>query len=62
MRFGSNLHSKFEASTIAVQPAAGRRRVCDATRRHKVMDIIVLGIGVAFFALALGYVTACDRL
>jgi len=26
------------------------------------MDVIMLAIGAAFFALAIGYVYACDRL
>jgi hypothetical protein len=28
----------------------------------KMLDLIMLAIGIAFFALSIGYVYACDRL
>jgi hypothetical protein len=28
----------------------------------QMMDIIMLGLGLAFFALSVGYTIACDRL
>jgi len=31
-------------------------------RRHSMMDVIMIAIGVVFFALSIGYVYACDRL
>jgi len=39
---------------------SGRKRIQQL--RHKVFDLVMLGIGVGFFALAIGYVAACDRL
>ena len=35
-----------------------------ATRRkeHPMLDIILLAMGLAFFALSVGYTIACDRL
>jgi hypothetical protein len=29
---------------------------------HSMMDVILLGLGLCFFALAIGYAHACDRL
>jgi hypothetical protein len=31
-------------------------------REHQMLDLIMLAIGLAFFALSIGYVYACDRL
>jgi hypothetical protein len=31
-------------------------------RSSEMLDIIMLAIGLAFFALSIGYVYACDRL
>jgi hypothetical protein len=51
-----------------------QNRVCAPTagiRRHRagfllgdisMMDLIMIAIGVVFFALSIGYVYACDRL
>jgi hypothetical protein len=36
---------------------SGRR-----ARSSEMLDIIMLAIGVVFFALSIGYVYACDRL
>ncbi|MEP6565927.1 MAG: hypothetical protein ABJB10_12380 [Mesorhizobium sp.] len=33
-----------------------------AEARNSTMDIIVVGIGVLFFALSFAYVKACDRI
>ncbi|WP_314947048.1 hypothetical protein [Bradyrhizobium cosmicum] len=38
---------------------AGYRR---ATRRPSMMDILMLALSFAFFALAIGYTYACERL
>jgi hypothetical protein len=32
------------------------------SRRLQMLDLIMLAIGLAFFALSLGYTYACDRL
>jgi hypothetical protein len=29
---------------------------------HSMMDVVMLAIGFAFFALSIGYVYACDQL
>jgi hypothetical protein len=36
------------------------QRAC--RKEHYMMDVIMLAIGLAFFALSVGYVMACDRL
>jgi hypothetical protein len=47
-------------------PAGRLRNSCsghkDATRSIPMMDILMLALGFAFFALAIGYTYACERL
>jgi hypothetical protein len=47
-------------------PAGCLRNSCsrhkDATRSIPMMDILMLALGLAFFALAIGYTYACERL
>jgi hypothetical protein len=31
-------------------------------QEHQMLDLIMLAIGIAFFALSVGYTIACDRL
>jgi hypothetical protein len=31
-------------------------------KEHPMMDLVMLAIGLAFFALSVGYAVACDRL
>jgi hypothetical protein len=31
-------------------------------REHRMLDVIMLAIGLGFFALSVGYTIACDRL
>jgi hypothetical protein len=38
------------------------RRVTGCQRRIGMLDTILLAAGVVFFAVALAYVTACDRM
>ena len=33
-----------------------------ARKEHQMLDLIVLAIGLGFFALSVGYTFACDRL
>jgi hypothetical protein len=33
-----------------------------SARRISMMDVIMIAIGLVFFALSIGYVYACDRL
>ena len=47
------------------QGCARRHRICfhkDFIRSTSMLDLIMLAIGLAFFALSIGYVYACDRL
>ena len=41
---------------VAADAAFARRQ------EHSMLDIIMLAIGLGFFALSVGYVYACDRL
>lgn len=41
----------------SVAPASGTQ-----TRSNPMMDILMLALGFAFFALAIGYTYACERL
>jgi hypothetical protein len=54
---------------IALLPTSsvGSPRKCcsryrDATRSNPMMDILMLALGFGFFALAIGYTYACERL
>jgi hypothetical protein len=38
------------------------RRNRTRRKEHPMMDVIMLAIGLGFFALSVGYVLACDRL
>jgi hypothetical protein len=51
-------------SNRACAPTAGlRRRYADFLLGDiPMMDVIMIAIGVVFFALSIGYVYACDRL
>ncbi|WP_407120014.1 hypothetical protein [Bradyrhizobium sp. STM 3561] len=54
-------------SAVAPQRrAAGRPRIIaghkDTTRIISMMDILMLALGFVFFALAVGYTYACERL
>jgi hypothetical protein len=31
-------------------------------KEHPMLDIVLLALGLAFFALSVGYTVACDRL
>jgi hypothetical protein len=31
-------------------------------REHLMLDVVMLAIGLAFFAISIGYAYACDRL
>jgi hypothetical protein len=44
--------------------ASGRRSDlhAHAARSIPMMDVVMLAIGLGFFALSVGYVVACDRL
>jgi hypothetical protein len=53
------------ASLPELRPGPPRKccsREGDATRNKPMMDILMLALGFAFFALAIGYTYACERL
>ena len=43
-------------------PRETRCAAARACKEHQMLDLIMLAIGLAFFALSLGYSYACDRL
>jgi hypothetical protein len=45
---------------LRVSPAV--RRFTGWQRRTEMLDAIMMAAGVAFFALAIAYVAACDRM
>jgi hypothetical protein len=50
---------------VALLDATARHPNPDRARMHRdilMLDIIVLALGFAFFALAIGYTYACERL
>ncbi|WP_441238068.1 hypothetical protein [Bradyrhizobium sp. 930_D9_N1_4] len=51
---------------MSTSPVGFRERVAPeiegATRSNPMMDILMLALGFAFFALAIGYTYACERL
>ena len=53
-------------SLLSTSSAGSPRKCCsryrDATRSNPMMDILMLALGFAFFALAIGYTYACERL
>jgi hypothetical protein len=50
------------ASHRRAAKGACRARSADATRSIHMLDIVMLAIGLVFFALSVGYTVACDRL
>ncbi|RUU11507.1 hypothetical protein EOD23_10315 [Mesorhizobium sp. USDA-HM6] len=55
-------HRQGDVRSHAVFDLARCRRKSQAKARNAIMDLIVLGIGILFFALSLAYVKACDRI
>jgi hypothetical protein len=56
-----------ECVALLSTSSAGTPRKCcsrerDATRSNPMMDILMLALGFGFFALAIGYTYACERL
>jgi hypothetical protein len=47
---------------MRVAPQAGFPRSSLSPRSFTMLDLIMLAIGLGFFALAVGYTYACDRL
>ena len=52
----SSLHSLTRSPEKCCSEAKGE------TRSISMMDILMLALGLAFFALAIGYTYACERL
>jgi hypothetical protein len=51
-----NLCAGWHVSTRQAKPALR------AAQEHPMMDLVVLALGLALFALAIGYSYACERL
>jgi hypothetical protein len=49
-----------QKAPTAREHAAALQSAC--RKEHSMMDVIMLAIGLGFFALSVGYVLACDRL
>jgi hypothetical protein len=49
---------------LAAMPDRGNRRLPtrDIQKEQPVLDVILLAVGLAFFALSIAYAYACDRL
>jgi hypothetical protein len=47
---------------INASRASGCERTSAYARSKQMLDIIMLALGLAFFALTVGYTIACDRL
>ncbi len=41
--------------SVSTEPTASRKE-------HQMLDVMLLGLGLAFFVLTIGYAYACDRL
>jgi hypothetical protein len=57
----------WKCASLPFTSSAGFPRNCcsrhrDATRSIPMMDILMLALGFGFFALAIGYTYACERL
>jgi len=72
MAIGSIFRVRKISGAVVNESATGRfrgiaepfdqRREVQAEIRNSVMDIILVGLGLLFFALSLVYVKACDRI
>lgn len=61
-RLGSWKCVAFLSTGFAGAPRKCCSRYRDATRSNPMMDILMLALGFVFFALAIGYTYACERL
>jgi hypothetical protein len=55
-------HRQGGARSRAVLTACSQQAQSTNGKGTPAMDLIVLGIGILFFALSLAYVKACDRI
>lgn len=76
MRFASIFPTGSSSGTHAYEQGAGRNKavacrdvaswlaihISTAAPEAKAMDVIVLAIGVGFFALMFGYIRVCEKL
>jgi hypothetical protein len=58
----ANLQIFLRLTWVEFRSAAVVTRCNGWHRRIEMLDAIMLAVGVAFFALAIAYVTACDRM
>ncbi|MCS3762697.1 hypothetical protein GGE24_004705 [Bradyrhizobium centrosematis] len=59
---GSHRANIFHLLRAAVGPPRKVASAWGATRSNPMMDILMLALGFGFFALAIGYTYACERL
>ena len=64
MRAVARIRSAGERVSVAICPASDRQPRLPAahTRSFPMLDVVMLAIGLGFFALSVGYVYACERL
>jgi hypothetical protein len=58
-------HHSLSGRSTASSPAEMQRRLCNhdqAHKEHSMMDFLMLALAFGFFALAIGYTYACERL
>jgi hypothetical protein len=48
--------------TLRLSPNIAPSPSCSPARSIPMLDVIVLAVGLGFFALSVGYTIACDRL
>jgi hypothetical protein len=56
------MHRHFLSRADRVSQENGCTEIKGATRSISMMDILMLALGFGFFALAIGYTYACERL
>jgi hypothetical protein len=58
----AEMRSRFLSRALRRIPRSGCAEDKGATRSTSMMDILMLALGFGFFALAIGYTYACERL
>ena len=53
---------EFLVNFVLIEPAPRRRAAIRGLEENPMFDVMMVAIALGFFVLALGYVTACDRM
>lgn len=53
---------EFLVNFVLIQPAPRMRAAIRGLEENLMFDVMMVAIALGFFVLALGYVTACDRM